>query len=106
MTHHRDNRAQRILAKLNRRHGHLYDALSAAGIALGAAACSSSSSSDSKGSAANTGGASASGGKKRLALSPDNWLDVTIPPGIEQGQVLRLKGKGGAESVRKWHAVP
>ena len=35
------------------------------------------------------------GGKQRLALSPDEWLDVTIPPGIETGQVLRLKGKGG-----------
>lgn len=38
----------------------------------------------------------ATGGKKRLALSPEEWLDVTIPPGIEQGQILRLKGKGGA----------
>src|SRR5207248_3969519 len=37
----------------------------------------------------------ATGGKQRLALSPDEWLDVTVPPGIEQGQVLRLKGKGG-----------
>src|SRR5579863_7569554 len=37
----------------------------------------------------------ATGGKQRLALSPEEWLDVTIPPGIEQGQVLRLKGKGG-----------
>ena len=37
----------------------------------------------------------ATGGKKRIALSPDEWLDVTIPPGIENGQVLRLKGKGG-----------
>ena len=37
----------------------------------------------------------ATGGKQRLALSPDQWLDVTIPPGIEQGQILRLKGKGG-----------
>ena len=36
----------------------------------------------------------ATGGRKRLALSPDEWLDVTIPAGIEQGQVLRLKGKG------------
>ena len=37
----------------------------------------------------------ATGGKQRLALSPEAWLDVTIPPGIEQGQILRLKGKGG-----------
>src|SRR5579863_6979299 len=36
----------------------------------------------------------ATGGKHRIALSPDAWLDVTIPPGIEDGQVLRLKGKG------------
>jgi DnaJ-class molecular chaperone len=36
----------------------------------------------------------AAGGKRRLSLSPESWLDVTIPPGIEQGQVLRLKGKG------------
>ena len=36
----------------------------------------------------------AAGATKRLSLSPDNWLDVTIPPGIETGQVLRLKGKG------------
>jgi DnaJ-class molecular chaperone len=37
----------------------------------------------------------ATGGKKRLALAPDEWLDVTIPPGIDDRQVLRLKGKGG-----------
>jgi DnaJ-class molecular chaperone len=36
----------------------------------------------------------ATGGKRRIALPPDDWLDVTIPPGIEDGQVLRLKGKG------------
>jgi DnaJ-class molecular chaperone len=36
----------------------------------------------------------AAGAKKRLSLAPDSWLDVTIPPGIEAGQVLRLKGKG------------
>jgi DnaJ-class molecular chaperone len=35
------------------------------------------------------------GGKQRLSLAPDEWLDVTIPPGIEDGQVLRLRGKGG-----------
>jgi DnaJ-class molecular chaperone len=36
----------------------------------------------------------AAGAKKRLSLSPDTWLDVTSPPGIDEGQVLRLKGKG------------
>jgi len=36
----------------------------------------------------------AAGAKKRLSLAPDNPLDVTIPPGIEDGQVLRLRGKG------------
>ena len=36
----------------------------------------------------------AAGAKKRLSLAPDNALDVTIPPGIEEGQVLRLRGKG------------
>lgn len=38
----------------------------------------------------------ATGGRKRLSIAPDEWLDVTIPAGIEQGQILRLKGKGGA----------
>ncbi len=38
----------------------------------------------------------AKGDKKRLSLGPDEWLDVTIPPGIEDGQVLRLRGKGSA----------
>jgi DnaJ-class molecular chaperone len=37
----------------------------------------------------------ATGGKERLSLAQDEWLDVTIPAGIEDGQVLRLKGKGG-----------
>src|SRR5579884_273462 len=37
----------------------------------------------------------ATGGRKRLSLSPEEALDVTIPAGIEDGQVLRLRGKGG-----------
>jgi DnaJ-class molecular chaperone len=37
----------------------------------------------------------ATGGKQRLSIAPEEWLDVTIPPGINDGQVLRLRGKGG-----------
>ena len=37
----------------------------------------------------------AAGATKRLSLAPEEWLDVTIPPGINDGQVLRLRGKGG-----------
>ncbi|HTV44165.1 MAG TPA: DnaJ C-terminal domain-containing protein [Stellaceae bacterium] len=37
----------------------------------------------------------ATGAKKRLSLAPEEWLDVTIPAGLTDGQVLRLKGKGG-----------
>ena len=37
----------------------------------------------------------ATGGKRRLSINPEEWLDVTIPAGIEDGQVLRLRGKGG-----------
>ena len=37
----------------------------------------------------------ATGGRQRLSLAPEEWLDVTIPAGIEDGQVLRLRGKGG-----------
>ena len=35
------------------------------------------------------------GAKKRLQLAPETNLDVTIPPGLRDGQVLRLKEKGG-----------
>ena len=34
------------------------------------------------------------GARQRLAL-PEHSLDVTIPPGVRDGQVLRLKGQGG-----------
>ena len=36
------------------------------------------------------------GTKTRLTLPDGGTLDVTIPPGVGDGQVLRLKGKGGA----------
>ena len=34
------------------------------------------------------------GAKKRLTLTDGKTLDVTIPPGTEDGQTLRLKGQG------------
>lgn len=34
------------------------------------------------------------GGKKRLTLADGRSLEVTIPPGTEDGQTLRLKGQG------------
>jgi DnaJ-class molecular chaperone len=35
------------------------------------------------------------GAKPRLNLAPDKSIDVTIPPGVHDGQILRLKGQGG-----------
>lgn len=34
------------------------------------------------------------GSRRRVTLSEGNALDVTIPPGVESGQVLRLKSQG------------
>lgn len=34
------------------------------------------------------------GGKKRVAFSDGRTIDVTIPPGAQDGQTLRLKGQG------------
>ena len=34
------------------------------------------------------------GTKQRITLPDGGTLDVTIPPGVSEGQVLRLKGKG------------
>jgi DnaJ-class molecular chaperone len=56
----------------------------------------------------------AAGAKKRLSLAPENWLDVTIPPGIDEGQMLRLKGKGdpgigggpAGDALIEVHVVP
>ncbi|HEX6841069.1 MAG TPA: J domain-containing protein [Stellaceae bacterium] len=39
--------------------------------------------------------ASVNGAKQRLSLAPDKSLDVTIPAGVRDGQVLRLQGQGG-----------
>ncbi len=36
----------------------------------------------------------ANGAKKRVTLADGKTLDVTIPPGTEHGQTLRLKGRG------------
>lgn len=37
----------------------------------------------------------ATGGKRRITLPDGQTLDLTIPEGVADGQVLRLKGKGG-----------
>ena len=34
------------------------------------------------------------GGKKRISLTDGKTIDITIPPGTESGQSLRLKGQG------------
>jgi DnaJ-class molecular chaperone len=36
------------------------------------------------------------GARRRISLSEGRTLDVAIPAGVETGQVLRLKGQGGA----------
>jgi len=36
------------------------------------------------------------GATKRITLPDGSTLDVAIPPGTEDGQILRLRGKGGA----------
>lgn len=35
------------------------------------------------------------GGQRRITLPDGRTLDVTIPAGVEEGQILRLKGQGG-----------
>ena len=34
------------------------------------------------------------GGKKRMTLTPGQDVFVTVPPGVEDGQIIRLKGMG------------
>lgn len=38
----------------------------------------------------------ANGAKRRISLNEGRTLDIAIPAGVESGQVLRLKGQGGA----------
>lgn len=38
----------------------------------------------------------AKGGKERITLAQGKTLDVNIPPGVREGQQIRLKGQGGA----------
>ena len=38
----------------------------------------------------------AAGAKKRVTMPDGGVLDITIPEGVSDGQVLRLKGKGSA----------
>lgn len=37
----------------------------------------------------------AKGGKRQVAMPDGKMLDIEIPPGIRDGQILRLKGQGG-----------
>jgi DnaJ-class molecular chaperone len=38
--------------------------------------------------------AAVNGERQRLQLAPDRSLEVTIPPGVRDGQILRLQGQG------------
>lgn len=42
---------------------------------------------------------SVSGARKRVTLPDGGVLDLAVPEGVQDGQVLRLKGKGGAGVV-------
>lgn len=39
---------------------------------------------------------SVNGARRRVTLSDGRTVEVAIPPGVEAGQILRLKGQGGA----------
>ncbi len=39
---------------------------------------------------------SVNGIKKRVQFPDNETLDISVPAGVETGQVLRLKGKGGS----------
>jgi DnaJ-class molecular chaperone len=40
------------------------------------------------------------GARKRVTLAEGKTLDITVPPGIESGQTLRLKGQGNPGQAR------
>jgi len=46
-----------------------------------------------------------SGAKKRVTLPEGGVLDLTVPEGVQDGQVLRLKGKGGPGTVERGDAL-
>lgn len=45
------------------------------------------------------------GAKKRVTLPEGGVLDLTVPEGVQDGQILRLKGKGGTGSVERGDAL-
>ena len=45
------------------------------------------------------------GAKKRVTLPEGGVLDLSVPEGVQDGQVLRLKGKGGPGSIEQGDAL-
>lgn len=45
------------------------------------------------------------GAKKRVTLPEGGVLDLSVPEGVQDGQVLRLKGKGGPGGVERGDAL-
>jgi DnaJ-class molecular chaperone len=45
------------------------------------------------------------GAKKRVTLPEGGVLDLSVPEGVQDGQVLRLKGKGGQGSAERGDAL-
>ena len=45
------------------------------------------------------------GAKKRVTLPEGGVLDLSVPEGVQDGQILRLKGKGGTGAVERGDAL-
>lgn len=45
------------------------------------------------------------GAKKRVTLPEGGVLDLTVPEGVQDGQILRLKGKGGSGTIERGDAL-